>query len=225
MKKCYLMKGLLLLAAGMFLCSVSMAQKKYFLGGGLGFNSINNDGLMRDPAGNYTVVNTKTRAFNISPEFGFFLNDKTALGIRLSYANNVTRVDGGDITNPSYSVSPFVRFIIPLWTSRFSIYNDLGIYGTYWKATTYLEGSRETKATSLGAFYRPGIQFRLKENINLLASFGNLLNYDYTSQKHHYHSSPTPTTPMPDMKNSAHSFGITSNYGINSFQLGVNFLF
>lgn len=221
MKKFYQLKGLFLLATGLLLCSVSMAQKKFFLGGSLGFNSDNNDGLMQGPTGDYTVVPNKSYGFSVAPEFGFFLKEKVALGIRLSYANNVTKVENGnDITRPYFGVSPFVRFIIPLWTSRFSIYNDLGISGSYSESSTYMEGSRETKTMQLGVFYRPGIQFRLKDNINLLATMGDLLRYNYISEKHRYY-----TDPIPDLKGSHHHFGISNNYGINSFMLGVNFLF
>ena len=220
MKKFYQFKSLFLLATELLLCSVSMAQKKFFLGGSLGFNSNQNDGLMQGPTGDYTVIRNKSYGFSVAPEFGFFLKEKVALGIRLSYANNITKAENGDITSPYYSVSPFVRFIIPLWSSRFSIYNDLGIFGSYSEATTYLMGSRETKMMQLGAFYRPGIQFRLKDNINLLATMGDLVSYNYTSQKHRYY-----TDPIPDMKGNYHNFGISNNYGINSFMLGVNFLF
>lgn len=222
MKKIYRFKGLFLLATGLLICSVSMGQKKFFLGGSLGFNSIQNDGLMYGPTGDYIVVPNKSYGFSVAPEFGFFLKEKVALGIRLSYSNNVTKVENGDdITRPYYSISPFVRFIIPLWTSRFSIYNDLGLSGSYSETTTYMEASRETKTMQLGVFYRPGIQFRLKDNINLLATMGDLLHYNYTSEKHQYYAGG----PIPDLKGSFHSFGISNNYGINSFMLGVNFLF
>ncbi len=40
-----------------------------------------------------------------------------------------------------YTFRPFIRFEIPLWQSRFSIYNDLGIYGMY--AKNNREGSYE----------------------------------------------------------------------------------
>lgn len=221
MQKFYQLKVLFLFVTALLLCAVSMAQKKFFLGGSIGFSSDKRDGLMQGPGGDYTIVPNNSYGFSVAPEFGFFLKEKVALGIRLTYANNVTKVENGDdIGRPYYGVSPFVRFMIPLWTSRFSIYNDLGISGSYLESSTYLEGSRETKTVQLGVFYRPGIQFRLKDNINLLATMGDLLHYNYISEKHRYY-----TAPIPDMKGSYHSFGISNNYGIDTFMLGVNFLF
>jgi len=231
MKKLY---GTMFVAA-LFSSATVFAQdapaKKFFLGGTAGFSSVKNESLVNTvPSGtpNYVVVESKSNQYTIAPEFGFYIKQHVALGIKLSY----NHTGGDNIYNAdNYFASPFVRFVIPIGNSRFSMYNDLGVSVGYSKSVDHMlvDGvgrSADAKALNLGAFYEPGLQFRLKNNINLLATLGNLFNYDYNQKKRTLKYDPTLPANMPSTTSSSHNFGINSDFfAFNSFRVGVNFLF
>lgn len=224
MKKIYVTMFMAALCSSASLFAQDAPAKKYFLGGSVGFNSqTQKNGVGTDGAGQPIFMTGKSTnsTFSVTPEFGFFIRENTALGIKLGF----THTSGDNYyTSNSFSASPFVRFIIPLWKSRFSVYNDLGISAAYGKNTESMGGSvilGDAKTLNLGAFYEPGLQFRLKNNINLMATLGNLFAYSYFQKKvTGIGNSSWETTT------SGHSAGINSSFfGLNSFRLGVNLLF
>lgn len=199
--------------------------KKYFVGGSLGFNSTSQENTINTtvpgsgaPSVYATTKGTNT-TYSITPEFGFYIRKNTALGIKLGYSHS-----GGDnfYTSNSYVASPFIRFIVPIGKGRFSMYNDLGISAGYSEnGESMSSGPGNAKTINLGAFYEPGIQFRLKNNINLMATLGNLFNYDY-----HEKTVRNETDRFVKTRNTVHNVGINSDFfAFNSFRLGVNLLF
>lgn len=223
MKKLY---GTMFVAA-LFSSATVLAQdapaKKFFLGGTAGFSTSKQTEVVNTNPGGTPVYATGERTnntYSIAPEFGFYIRPNTALGIKLGYSHA-----GGDnyATYNSYNVSPFVRFNIPIGKGRFSVYNDLGISAGYTKSMESMGNgiTGDAKILGLGAFYEPGLQFRLKNNINLLATLGNLFNYGYSTKK---------VTSIADANvrttNNTHSLGINSDFfALNSFRLGINLLF
>jgi len=180
--------------------------KRNLIGGSIGFGYAKGP----DPASSVDKTNTNV---SFTPVYAYYIKPGFAIGAGLSYAYNKTDNSGGvdRQKNNFYAFRPFIRFEIPLWQSRFSIYNDLGIYGSYSKNSWEDEGfSASTDVWGAGAFYEPGLMFRIKSNIALQASLGNLLSYDYQNADHGY----------------SHSFGIrSSRNGTNEFRIGINFLF
>ena len=225
MKKLYgtMFAAALFSSAGLF--AQDAPAKKFFLGGTAGFSSIKNESLVNtSPAGtppNYVVGDgNSSNQFNISPEFGFYIKENVALGIKLGYSHT-----GGESIQSanSYSGSPFVRFNVPIGKSRFSVYNDLGLSVGYSQSNEHLSDGQpvEAKTLNLGAFYEPGLQFRLKNNINLLATLGNLFNYDFHRKQIKPEQDPTKKATY-----TGHFVGINSDFfALNSFRLGINLLF
>lgn len=223
MKKLY---GTMFVAA-LFSSATVLAQdapaKKFFLGGTGGFNTSKHTNVVNtNPSGTPVYVSSEgtNTSYTIAPEFGFYIRPNTAVGIKLGYTHS-----GGDnfSTYNSYIASPFVRFNIPLGKGRFSVYNDLGISAGYLENSESMSSGIPGKAKTLnmGAFYEPGLQFRLKNNINLLATLGNLINYDYFNKKVTSEADSNVKTT-----NNTHSLGINSDFfAFNSFRIGVNFLF
>lgn len=225
MKKIYVTMVMAALCSSASLFAQDAPAKKYFLGGTAGFSSTTNQFLNNQSAPGAPPVFVKTEgtatSFSIAPEFGFYIKQNIALGIKLGY----THTGGTDTYSTNrYNASPFVRFIVPIGNSRFSVYNDLGISAGYGKGSENEPGSSygaESKTIDLGAFYEPGLQFRLKNNINLLATLGNLFYYNYNQK-----NLTLRNVVAPKSTSSSHYAGINSEFfALNSFRLGVNFLF
>lgn len=213
--------------AALFSSATVFAQdapaKKFFLGGTAGFSTQSRENVTNtNPGGTpvYATTESDYNTYNIAPEFGFYIRPNTALGIKLAYAHT----GGSNVTSyNSYTASPFVRFIIPIGKGRFGVYNDLGISAGYMENSESLPSGAfgDAKTLNMGAFYEPGIQFRLKSNINLLATLGNLINYDYVNKKI---TSKVDAAVKSTMN--THTFGINSDFfAFNSFRIGVNLLF
>ena len=231
MKKFY---GTMFVAA-LFSSATVFAQdapaKKFFIGGTGGFSSGKSQQLANTvPSGppNYVVVENKGTQYYIAPEFGFYIKQHVALGIKLGYRH----IDGDNTYGSNeFSASPFVRFVIPIGKSRFSVYNDLGIsagFGKYVELVPVdgIGRSADAKTFNLGAFYEPGLQFRLKNNISLLGTLGNLFNYNYNQKKQTLRYDPMLPANTPSVTSSGHSVGINSDsFAFNSIRVGINLLF
>ncbi|WP_343307530.1 hypothetical protein AAHN97_10365 [Chitinophaga niabensis] len=225
MKKLY---GTMFVAA-LFSSATVFAQdvpaKKFFLGGTAGFSTVKNQSVYNtSPVGtppNFVVSGgSRSSQFNIAPEFGYYIKENVALGIKLGYSHT-----GGENlqSSNSYVAAPFVRFNVPIGKSRFSVYNDLGLSAGYSQTNEHLADGQpaDAKILNLGAFYEPGLQFRLKNNINLLATLGNLFNYDY-----HRKQLKPEQDPTKKAVSTGHFVGINSDFfSLNSVRIGVNLLF
>ena len=225
MKKLYgtMFAAALFSSAGLF--AQDAPAKKYFVGGSVGFNSTTQENTVNTvPSGTgapsvYATTKGTNTTYSIAPEFGFYIRKNTALGIKLGYSHS-----GGDnlYKSNSYTASPFVRFIVPIGSGRFSVYNDLGISAGYSEnGESMSSGPGDAKTINLGAFYEPGLQFRLKNNINLMATLGNLFNYNY-----HEKTVRNQIDRFVKTRNTGHNVGINSDFfAFNSFRLGINLLF
>ncbi|HEY8917253.1 MAG TPA: outer membrane beta-barrel protein [Chitinophaga sp.] len=183
--------------------------KKNLIGGSLAFFTSNAAGT--DPNGGNYDGNT----FAVYTTYIHYLKKNIGIGASVGYNHSTTEyqnpVSSYKIT--SYVFRPFIRFDIPLWQSRFSIFNDLGIGGDYSKTVNDAGTAEELKRNNWGleAFYNPGLMFRLKSNISLQASFASLVSYSYRNRG--------------TAGAYSHSFGITPNHSFNDLQFGINFLF
>lgn len=183
--------------------------KRHLIGGSVSFGYSNTHPANPPQPGTKATTTT----FSFAPTYAYYFKEHVAIGATLSY-NYYSQKNYYDIDETrtiTYSFGPFIRFEIPLWQSRFSIYNDLGAYCTLNRHTTIDEGYSGTfKGGGAGAYYEPGIMFRIKSNVALQASIGQLLSYAYAESGGDY----------------SHSFGIRSNRnGTNDFKIGINFLF
>jgi len=179
--------------------------KKNLIGGNFGFSYAKTTSAV-------TGVDQTNTNISFSPVYAYYIKPTMAIGASVVYSYiTAVNINGEDeLKTNYYAFRPFIRFEIPLWQSRFAIYNDLGIYGMY--AKNDREGSYpyDWNSWGAGAFYEPGLMFRIKSNIALQASLGNLLSYSYQNDGGGY----------------AHNFGIWSTRnGTNDFKIGINFLF
>ncbi|HEY0609294.1 MAG TPA: hypothetical protein VGD35_06550 [Chitinophaga sp.] len=180
--------------------------KRNLIGGSIGLGYAKNT----DPV---TLLDRTNTYISFAPVYAYYLKPSFAIGAALAYTYNKNENNGGYAKQKynAYTFRPFIRFEIPLWQSRFSIYNDLAVYGSYIKSSQEVD-SISTKADlwSAGAFWEPGIMFRIKSNIALQASLGSLVSYTYEHRDGGY----------------THSFGVrTDRSGTDDFKIGINFLF
>jgi opacity protein-like surface antigen len=180
--------------------------KKNLIGGSIGFGYAKNT----DPV---TLLDRTNTNISFAPIYAYYLKPNFAIGASLGYTYNKNEHNDGFAEQKYnyYTFRPFIRFEIPLWQSKFSIYNDLGLSGTYIKVSQSVDStSSNYDLWSAGAFWEPGIMFRIKSNIALQASLGSLVSYDYEKRDGGY----------------THSFGIRTNRnGTDEFKIGINFLF
>ncbi|TSD67127.1 hypothetical protein FFF34_006960 [Inquilinus sp. KBS0705] len=187
MKQPLLLSLLLLLISTTAFSQPASGQK--YLGGSLYFNY--------DQAGKYSVTyystgytqynNSNVVNFNISPEFGFFLNDSWSIGIRPSY----TRVSGTERSN-FYSTTPGIESYSSttdykaediglaiefryywMLTNKFGIYPQFGI-GTS-------NNIKDFSAGLLSVGGGPNVVFFPTESLGINMGFGNI-NYSYGYQ-------------------------------------------
>jgi len=187
-----------------------LPEKKNLIGAGLSFSTSKAD--VNVTRGNLAKATT----FSIPVTYVHYLKKNVGLGVNLVYSHtkqDYVDVDISDllqIKNNGYSFSPFVRFDVPLWQSRFTVFNDLGIGGFYGETHILTDtGDNASYNWELSAFYSPGLMFRLKSNISLQLSYGALISYSYNEGG--------------GVKN--HSFGVLKDQKIGDLRFGVNFLF
>lgn len=222
MKKKYLFPAVT--AAMLFIASSLLAQeaprKKFFVGASFGFSSAKNETVMTDASGTPRgVIENKYTFWHASPQFGWFVRDRFAIGVEGSYGHYAS--DGPDPAK-KWGAGIFGRFLVPMWTSRFSIFNDLVLNADHTNTYTFGTVPIRYKINTAGLYYRPGLQFRLKSNINLLASMGNVFGYTYRTEKR------TPfanALNYPETKSSSHTVGFNDRFNINDLSIGANFLF
>jgi hypothetical protein len=209
------MKKLLLITfTALFIFGTASAQTgkgQKYLGGSFTF-SYDQDGTVQNfnyDSGTTQYFNKDIVSFNISPEFGFFLNDKWAIGIQPGYS----RVSGTEVSNfysstntaNNYSYTHKYHTDIVGMQINLRYYcmfnNKFGIYPQAYLATVHNVNSFGTGSLSLGA--APNVVFFPSPKIGLNMGFGNAgYRYNY--------------------KSGGSSVNLSLN---NSFNFGVNYYF
>ena len=185
----------------------SSTFKRNLIGGSLSLNTGKTKGTAPDGG------DSKATELSTSITYVHYIKERVALGVQASYLHskrNYPVVNLPDSKSNIYWFSPFVRLDIPLWESRFSIFNDLGINSFYARSNDqYPNDKIVTESWGIGASYTPGLMFLLKSNISLQLSYGQLLSYNYSHSK----------------GSTSHSAGLRSGSSIGNIMFGVNFLF
>jgi len=141
------------------------AQGDMFISGSVGYSSVSNPD------------HSKENRFNISPRFGYFVNDFFAVGGRLGYVSDVQKdADGHKYAdNSTFTIGAFGRYYL-LPGSKFSPFAELAIgFGTTKNINDY-------KNTGINAAFSPGLSYFLGHHFALEASFG-VLSYNTVSPK------------------------------------------
>ena len=189
------MKKLLLITfAALFIFGTASAQTgkgHKYLGGSFTFN-YDEDGTVQNvnfDSGTTQYFNKDIVSFNISPEFGFFLSDKWAIGIQPGYS----RVSGTETSNFYSSVNEAnnysytrkyhtdivglavnLRYYCML-TDKFGIYPQMGI-STSHIANDFTNGH-------FAAYAGPNVVFFPTPKVGLNMGFGNI-SYQYNYLSH-----------------------------------------
>ncbi|RYU91556.1 hypothetical protein EWM62_06345 [Mucilaginibacter terrigena] len=189
------MKKLLLITfAVLFVSAAASAQTgkgHKYLGGAFTF-SYDEDGTVQNynfDTGVTQYFNKDIVSFNISPEFGFFLSDKWAIGIQPGYS----RVSGTEVSNFYSSTDPTKNYsytskyhtdIIGLAinlryycmiTEKFGIYPQMGISSSH-IANNFTDGH-------FAAYAGPNVVFFPTPKVGLNMGFGNV-SYQYNYLSH-----------------------------------------
>jgi hypothetical protein len=180
------------------------AQKKFWLGGTLGFSSSENSTL------------AEAKSFTFSPEFGYNFNDRWAAGVQLGLS--LSSIDGYDNTYndiQKYSVAPFARYTFLNWKAL-SLFADGGIR---WEST---DGQINTitgeysgeKVWYAGLFVNPGISVRLSKHFSLTGRV-NIFDAGYMGASAYGHNNQLANW----------SASLNSPFDLDNFTFGFNVTF
>lgn len=130
-----------------------------FVSGSVGYHSIS------------SADHSKSKKFNLTPRFGYFLNDFVAIGGRLGYAYDNQKGPQGAKTgeNSTLTVGVFGRYYL-LPGSKFSIFGELGLgFGS-------TRDIHHHWTNGINASFSPGLSYFIGHHFALEASFG-ILSY------------------------------------------------
>ncbi len=164
------MKKLLLTAVAVFSLTFVNAQEKettgasfskgdVFISGAFGINSTNNKNS-----------EVKTSGFEIEPKIGYFVSENIAIGAKVGYASNKSKVSGTDTDDDTaMSVGVFGRYYTTP-SSQFSLFGQLGF--------DYISIKDNMPAgitvNGWGLAFSPGINYFVSDNWAIEATVGNL---------------------------------------------------
>ncbi|GAA3759966.1 outer membrane beta-barrel protein [Flavobacterium ginsengiterrae] len=116
--------------------------------------------------------------YGFSPKFGYFLNDKFAVGAKIDYSSNKEETTG--IKTNVFGVGAFARYyFLELDKKRFKAYAEAGLgYGRN-KIETPLVGSDTDN--SLTADINVGLNYFVTKNIAVTFVLANVLAYNSVS--------------------------------------------
>jgi hypothetical protein len=190
----YRMKKILLITfAALFIFGTASAQtgKGYkYIGGSFTFN-YDEDGTVQNinfDSGTTQYFNKDIVSFNISPEFGFFLSDKWAIGIQPGYS----RVSGTETSNFYSSVNEANNYsytrkyhtdIVGLAINLryyYMVNDKIGFYPQFGVSTSHI--ANDFTNGHFSAYAGPNVVFFPTPKIGLNMGFGNAgYQYNYLS--------------------------------------------
>lgn len=159
------MKKVLLTFAILFSFTALFAQinKGQYMVGGSGSFKYDNAG-----SGNTLIQQT----LNITPNVGYFLFDKLAVGLDVSLTSNKVKTSGTvHYKSFGYTVSPFVRYYVLPTTNKFNVFAE-GSYGWGASKTKYIPGVETYKNNSSGYSFSAGPVFFVTPNVGIELSVG-----------------------------------------------------
>ena len=131
-----------------------------YLSGMIGYNSASNSD------------NSKSKKFEVSPRFGYFINDFVAVGGRLGYSQNTGKNSSGDkiIDNTAFTIEAFGRYYL-LPGSRFSLFGELGVgFGS-------IKNINKNKTNGVNVGVTPGLSYFINQHFAVEFAIG-VLSYE-----------------------------------------------
>jgi len=152
-------------------CVAATMNAQVWVGGELGFSSSHTNGN-----------DNSTKAFSITPEIGYNLDENFAVAIKLGY-DYQEDFDFGEfiglngltsLRTNAYTVNPYVRYTF-LKAGNFSAFVDGGIHYT----TMHAQGV-DDNFNQFGVNVTPGISYAISEKVGLVAHLGKGLYWDHS---------------------------------------------
>ncbi len=137
----------------MTLVAVAMAttmNAQWYVGGTVGYNYTKDKN-----------TDVKSNTFVITPELGYNLNEKWAVGMKIGYAYN--KVD--DAKSNEFVVNPYARYTF-VKLDKVNFFVDGGFEYNYVKV-------EDDSANGFGISFKPGVAVNLNEKISFVAHVGN----------------------------------------------------
>lgn len=144
------------LAASLFLCSGNASAQDY-IGGSFNFNSSSS-----------SVSNTSATGFNVSPDLGWFVGERWAVGIRprIGFGSSTN----GDRQSRSFSVgiTPYARYQL-LAHNRFGLWGEADPNLSFTRYENHSNGSwtPSDRALTYGIDILPVLTYQLNRHISL----------------------------------------------------------
>lgn len=198
------MKKIFMTLAAVAVAATMNAQ--IYVGGSLGFSSQKTTAEYTED--NVTVsADASSTTFTFSPEVGYKLNDKMAVGLALGFttgsADDTENLDA-TIKNTEFSIKPYFRYTFAQW-NKVSLFADaeLGFStgkDTYEYSEDNVTVSTDQKYSGFHFAIVPGIAYQANEKISVVAKLGNGLGYWYTKYE-----------PSDNLSVSTSEFGLNLN--------------
>lgn len=120
------------------------------LGGSVSFTSLKYEG-----------ADESNTSYSISPSFGYFVNDKVALGVDLSFEKGTMDIETDfgvfSLEQETRAFGPFARFYVPLSSENFSFYMQGGVRIGKSEITDSGETLGELELTNV--YFSPGFTY------------------------------------------------------------------
>jgi hypothetical protein len=192
-------KVILMAAAAVMVAMGANAQGKVWVGGTLGFNTIEE--------GPY-----KVNAVDFAPEVGYNITDKWGVGLGFGFSQ--VTVDNGQTEESvsSFGIAPFARYTFLKWKAL-SVFADGGF--SFSSADAYVTENDfypNTDVTTFGLFVNPGFSLKLSKCCALVGKV-NLFNL----------SSENVSDDQAEMTTT--NCSLNSPLGVDNIQLGFNLTF
>ena len=204
----------------MTLAAVAVAatvNAQLYIGGTFGFTSTNNKTEVT--AGTTTSTEVTTTRYNFTPEVGYKLNDKMAVGMTIGLSGFsrenpvVAPTTKDEDTQFRLEFAPYFRFIFANW-GKVSLFADgeVGFYTgtTKNEVTAGTTVSTENKEHGFHIAVKPGIMYQPTKQISLVAKLGNGFGFwnEVTERP--------VTAPVTDDKTTVNTFGLNlSSLGLS----------
>lgn len=179
--------------------SAAAQQGSKWLGGGLTISST-------DDGNDNTTSN-----FSISPRFGYYFNDKWAVGFGLSYSSTTQEdASSNEIKTTGLGLVPFLRYKC-VEAGKFNFFGQCELsYTSYNREATTGPVTIKSDYKTTGLDIKPGVAYNINETFAIELTMPSILSYYSNSG---------------DAEGSGMNLGINSGYTIESYLLKPTFSF
>lgn len=178
------MKKITLLVASLFAMGIAHAQDSKptygfekgskFVEGNFSFSSTNDK-----------EVESKENTFIFNPKFGYFVNDKFAVGAELAYASAKSEQGSYEEKGTGLGLGVFGRYYFLDLGERFKTYGEFGIGFMNTKFEESIGSiTNDVKLNAFGAGLTLGVNYFVTENIAINFALADIMSY--TSEKYDY---------------------------------------